>query len=211
MLQQGPPTPPQPATAPVGLMKLMFMAGFVVALFGLGTLLSAGPSVGALIALPAGIGLVAAAIRLRNTALDQQLYRAVRPADPAAVFVLWGGLAGLFAVGALFGWLFDTAGSVLIVAAWPVLVAWYRRRRTALQVDATGVNIDGVPVPWTDLAEIVVSDPQSGQPIHIGARLHSRSPIQVVAQPQGFNLAKLTAMVAKHGPRDVRVVVTGPR
>ena len=204
--QQGSPAPPQ-----AGLMKMMFMVGFVVALFGLGALLGSGPSVGALIALPAGAGLVTAAIRLRNAALDQQLYRAVRPADPAAVLALWGGLAGLIALGALFGWLFDTAGSVLIVAVWPILVAWYRKRRTALQVDSSGVNVGGVPVPWTDVAEIVVSDPQSGQAIHVGARLHSRGPIQVVAQHQGFSLPKLTAMVTKHGPQGVRVVVTGPR
>ncbi|MCP3805589.1 hypothetical protein NLX83_40630 [Allokutzneria sp. A3M-2-11 16] len=204
VFQQGPDTQ-------TGLMKMMFMAGFLVALFGLGALLSSGPSIGALIALPAGAGLVTASIRLRNAALGQQLYRAVRPADPTAVLALWGGLAGLIALGALFGWLFDTAGSVLIVAVWPILVAWYRRRRTALQVDSSGVNVGGVLVPWTDVAEIVVSDPRAGQQIHVGARLHSRAPVQVVAQHQGFDLAKLTAMVAKQGPQGVRVVVTGPR
>ncbi|WP_143261588.1 hypothetical protein [Allokutzneria sp. NRRL B-24872] len=192
-------------------MKMMFTAGFVAALVGLGILLSNGPSVGAVLAVLAGAGLVAASIRLRNAALDQQLYRAVRPADPAAVTALWGGLVGLLGLGALFGWLFQTQGGVLTVALWPLVVAWYRKRRTAVQVDATGVNVGGVPLPWNEVAELVVSDPRTGQEIQVGARLHSRAPVQVLAQHRGFDVTRLTAMVAKHGPQDVRVVVTGAR
>ncbi|GAA4022594.1 hypothetical protein GCM10022247_53560 [Allokutzneria multivorans] len=192
-------------------MKMMFMAGFVAALVGLGFLLSNGPSVGSALAVLAGAGLVAASIRLRNAALDQQLYRAVRPADPTAVAALWGGLVGLLGLGALFGWLFETQGGVLTVALWPLVIAWYRKRRTALQVDATGVNVGGVPVPWNEVAELVVSDPLAGRAIHVGARLHSRAPVQVLAQHRGFDLTRLTAMVGKHGPQGVRVVVTGAR
>ncbi|TCO44253.1 hypothetical protein [Actinocrispum wychmicini] len=154
------------------------------------------------------VALISGATATRNAAARRMMFRATKPFDPMAAFVLWGGLVGLLGIAWLIGFALHARVGLVVLLAFPPLMVWHQKRMTAVQVDPVGVTIGESVVRWPDVAQLVVTDPGPGHDIQVGALPRPGCPLVAgIVVPRGqFDLARLTAMVRQYGPGDVAVI-----
>lgn len=154
-------------------------------------------------------------------------YRVTHPFSATTLATLWGLIAALVAVAALFGWALDMKGGVIIVAVIPFIFAWFDGQRTAFQFDVAGVRVGPVQLPWHDVTQFVVAHAPDGRHTLIGVRLRPGAtlppgvttspqhpampaPFHVAVQADKFDMAKLVQKARKYAPQHVRIVAAGP-
>ncbi|MFI8911407.1 hypothetical protein ACIGW4_07275 [Streptomyces sp. NPDC053513] len=154
-------------------------------------------------------------------------YRVTHPFSARDQAGLWGAIAGVVGLAVLLGWALDMKGGVVIVAALPFIVSWYENRRTAFQFDAAGARFGTVPLPWSDITQLVVATPEGGAHTLIGARLRPGAslpaggtglahdpempaPIHVAVPRAKFDLRKMVTKARKYAPAHLRIVVADP-
>ncbi|MEU0400143.1 hypothetical protein ABZ318_07805 [Streptomyces sp. NPDC006197] len=154
-------------------------------------------------------------------------YRVTHPFSARDQAGLWGAIVGVVGLAVLLGWALDMKGGVVIVAAVPFIVSWYENRRTAFQFDAAGVRFGTVPLPWSDVTQLVVATPEGGAHALIGARLRPGvslpaggpvpahdpdmpAPIHVAVPRAKFDLRKMVGKARTYAPAHLRIVVVDP-
>ncbi|WP_426362542.1 hypothetical protein [Streptomyces sp. E-08] len=151
-------------------------------------------------------------------------YRVTHPFSARDQAGLWGAIVGVVALAVLLGWALDMKGGVVIVAAVPFIVSWYENRRTAFQFDAAGARFGTVPLPWSDVTQLVVATPEGGTRVLIGARLRPGAslpagaapaahdpampaPIHVAVLRDKFDLRKMVGKARRYAPAHLQIVV----
>ncbi|MFG3256694.1 hypothetical protein [Streptomyces sp. NPDC048172] len=154
-------------------------------------------------------------------------YKVTRPFSPQDLAGLWGSIVGVVALAAFLGWALDMKGGVVIVAAIPFISSWFDSKRILFQFDASGVRVENVMLPWTDVRQFVVATPPGdahaligvrqpqGAQLPEGTRLPAPSPamptpLYVAVQRQKFDLDKMVSKARKYAPPHVQVMVAEP-
>ncbi|MFD0071749.1 hypothetical protein ACFVIY_04850 [Streptomyces sp. NPDC127166] len=154
-------------------------------------------------------------------------YRVTHPSSARDQAGLWGAIVGTVGLAVLLGWALDMRGGVVLVAAVPFIVSWYENRRTAFRFDAAGVRFGTVPLPWSDVTQLVVATPDGGAHALIGARLRPGvpvpagadlpapdpampAPVHVAVLRATFDLRRMVEKSRRYAPSHLRIVVADP-
>ncbi|MFJ6699560.1 hypothetical protein ACIQM4_26290 [Streptomyces sp. NPDC091272] len=154
-------------------------------------------------------------------------FKLTRPFSSRDLAGLWGSILGVLALALLLGWALDMKGGVVIVAAIPFISSWFDSRRILFQFDAAGVRVADVLLPWSDVTQFVVANPEGAEQVLIGVRLRQGAvvpagaggrpahpampaPLYVSVQRHKFDLAKMLTKARKYAPSHLQVVVAEP-
>lgn len=208
------PPPTQPAMPFSGLVLTLGIAALLIGTL-IATLSPNGRTPGLVIV---GIGavLTVPSYLLVRRAWNRTVYRVTRRWSPGLLLAAVGVTAAIVAGAYLIVIVLDgvlgvrVPAVVLIVPGGLLVLRYYLEMRTALQINARGVKLGGVPTLWPSVDRLVLSEGAAAVTIEMHRRPdapppeHEPGPVEIPARK--IAPADLVTAVRRFGPADVRVV-----
>ncbi|MEU8798950.1 hypothetical protein [Spirillospora sp. NPDC048819] len=208
------PPPAQPTMPFSGLVLTLGIAALLI-----GTLIATFSTNGrtpGLVILGIGAALTVPSYLLVRRAWNRTVYRVTRRRSPGLLLAAIGVTAAIVAGAYLFVIVLDEVLGVrvpavaLIVPGGLLVLRYYLEMRTALQVNARGVKLGGVPTLWRSVDRLVLSKGAAAVTIEVRRRADApaqdHEPVPVEIPARKVVPADLVTAVRRFGPADVRVV-----